>query len=71
MQIGATVNYRAVPTMGFYLKKYELDKNDYPNSIFWGEGTISLPLYPGMTEKEQEYVIEVLVKKIDKLIGKN
>ena len=71
MQIGATVNYRAVPTLVYYFKKYELDRNDYPNSISWGEGTISIPLFPGMTEKEQEYVVEVLVNKIDKLIGKN
>ncbi len=71
MQIGATVNYRAVPTLVYYLNKYELDRNHYPNSISWGEGTISIPLFPGITEKEQEYVIEVLVNKIDKLIGKN
>jgi UDP-4-amino-4-deoxy-L-arabinose-oxoglutarate aminotransferase len=71
LQIGATVNYRAVPTLDYYLKKYKIDRNDYPNSISWGEGTISIPLFPGMTEKEQEYVIEVLVNKIDKLIGKN
>jgi dTDP-4-amino-4,6-dideoxygalactose transaminase len=38
-------------------------------SKFWGEGTLSIPLFPGMTEDEQSYVITILLEKIDKKIG--
>jgi UDP-4-amino-4-deoxy-L-arabinose-oxoglutarate aminotransferase len=69
--IGATVNYRSVPTMGFYSKKYGLDGQEHPTSTLWGNGTLSIPLFPGMTGEEQDYVIDVLTNKIDKMIGEN
>ena len=69
--IGATVNYRSVHTMGYYSKKYGFSRNDFPTSLLWGDGTLSIPLFPGMSEEEQYYVIEVLLNKIDKLIEKN
>jgi UDP-4-amino-4-deoxy-L-arabinose-oxoglutarate aminotransferase len=70
-RIGATVNYRSVPTMGFYTKKYELNGTEFPISLWWGNGTLSLPLFPGITAQEQEYVIDVLVNKVDKMIGES
>jgi UDP-4-amino-4-deoxy-L-arabinose-oxoglutarate aminotransferase len=69
--IGATVNYRSVHTMGFYSKKYGFSGNEFPNSLSWGEGTLSIPLFPGITIDEQEYVLDVLVNKIDKMNGEN
>jgi dTDP-4-amino-4,6-dideoxygalactose transaminase len=59
-QIGVTVNYRSVPSMNYYQKKYHLTPFKFPHSTQWGEETISLPLFPGMTKHEQEYVIDVL-----------
>jgi dTDP-4-amino-4,6-dideoxygalactose transaminase len=67
-KIGVTVNYRAVPSMNFYKDKYTFAKTDFPNSILWGEQTLSLPLFPGLTEFEQNYVIEVLLDKIKHLV---
>jgi dTDP-4-amino-4,6-dideoxygalactose transaminase len=67
--IGATVNYRSVPTMGFYSKKYGFSGSEFPTSLSWGNGTLSIPLFPGITAREQEYVINVLVNKVDKMIG--
>ena len=69
--IGATVNYRSVPSMGYYTKKYGFNEKSHPSSNLWGQGTLSVPLFPGITEIEQDYVIEVLVNNIDKMIGKN
>jgi UDP-4-amino-4-deoxy-L-arabinose-oxoglutarate aminotransferase len=37
----------------------------------WGEGTLSIPLFPGMRDEEQDYVIDVLINKVDKMIGEN
>jgi UDP-4-amino-4-deoxy-L-arabinose-oxoglutarate aminotransferase len=70
-KIGATVNYRPVTSMSYYLNKYKLRYSDYPKSTEWGEGTISVPLFPGLTEVEQSYVIDTLLNKIDKMIGDN
>jgi UDP-4-amino-4-deoxy-L-arabinose-oxoglutarate aminotransferase len=69
--IGATINYRSVHTMGFYSKRYGFSENDFPASLSWGNGTLSIPLFPGITVQEQEYVIDVLVNKVDKMIGES
>jgi dTDP-4-amino-4,6-dideoxygalactose transaminase len=69
--IGATVNYRAVPTMGYYSNKYGFSGQEHPVSTSWGNGTLSIPLFPGMRDQEQDYVIDVLINKIDKMIGEN
>jgi len=37
----------------------------------WGDGTLSIPLFPGFTAQEQDYVIDVIVNKIDKMIGES
>ena len=67
--IGATVNYRAVHTLKFYSNKYGISRSDFPVSTYWGEGTLCIPLFPGIKAQEQEYVIDVLVNTIDKMIG--
>ena len=69
--IGSTVNYRAVPTMGYYVKKYGFNGQEYPVSYLWGSGTLTIPLFPGITDEEQDYVIDVLINKIDPMIGEN
>jgi UDP-4-amino-4-deoxy-L-arabinose-oxoglutarate aminotransferase len=67
--IGATVNYRSVTSMNYYKSKYGFLGTEFPSSLNWGEGTLSIPLFPGMTDSEQEYVIEVLLNKVQPLIG--
>ena len=70
-KIGVTVNYRAVHMTEYYAKKYGFSENDFPISSSWGNGTLSIPLFPGLTSEEQDYIIEILVRKIDKMIGVN
>ena len=69
LNIGATVNYRAISTMKYYSEKYSFNGDEHPVSSVWGNGTISIPLFPGITEQEQDYVIDILTRKINKLIG--
>jgi UDP-4-amino-4-deoxy-L-arabinose-oxoglutarate aminotransferase len=57
--------------MSYYSKKYGYQENDFPTSFSWGNGTLSIPLFPGMTTAEQDYVIDVLVNKINKMIGED
>ena len=70
-KIGVTVNYRAVHMTEYYAKKYGFSENDFPISSSWGNGTLSIPLFPGLTSEEQDYIIEILVRKIDNMIGVN
>jgi UDP-4-amino-4-deoxy-L-arabinose-oxoglutarate aminotransferase len=69
--IGTTVNYRSVHTMGYYATKYGFSGNEFPTSLLWGDGTLSIPLFPGFTTQEQDYVIDVIINKIDKMIGES
>jgi len=55
--IGTTVNYRSVPTLTYYRQKYGYVAEDFPVSYEWGEGTITLPLFPSLTMEEQDHVI--------------
>lgn len=41
----------------YYREKYGYAATDFPVSYEWGEGTISLPLYPSLTREEQDHVI--------------
>lgn len=47
----------AVHMLKFYKEKYECSAEDYPNSYIANECSISLPLFHGMTDEEQDYVI--------------
>ncbi len=60
--IGATINYSSVTNLNYYRKKYKLKNSDYPISLKWGNGTISLPFYPNIKKTDQEYVIRKLIE---------
>ncbi|GJE75645.1 DegT/DnrJ/EryC1/StrS family aminotransferase [Methylorubrum suomiense] len=61
--IGATVNYRCVPSLTYYRKAVETPL--VPVSRAWGEGTLSLPLFPDLREHEQDEVLAVLLAEAD------
>jgi dTDP-4-amino-4,6-dideoxygalactose transaminase len=58
--IGCTVNYRSVPTLSYYRDTYNYDPCGLPVSHEWGEGTVTLPLYPSLEKAAQDYVIDVI-----------
>jgi UDP-4-amino-4-deoxy-L-arabinose-oxoglutarate aminotransferase len=62
--IQVTVNYRSVPTMRYYARKYDFKFGDFPVADEWGAGTISLPFFPALTEDDQAYVIETVAKHV-------
>lgn len=47
----------AVHTLSYYQKKYGLKDEDYLNSLAADRLSMAIPLYPQMTDEEQEYVI--------------
>jgi dTDP-4-amino-4,6-dideoxygalactose transaminase len=44
----------------FYRQKYQLRPEDFPNAWAANDCSISLPLFHGMTEAEQSYVISTI-----------
>lgn len=58
--IRTTMHYRSLNDMPFVQEKYGVGPNSFPNATLWGRKTISLPIFPDLTDEEQEYVIDVL-----------
>jgi UDP-4-amino-4-deoxy-L-arabinose-oxoglutarate aminotransferase len=63
-EIGVAVNYRSVPTLTYYRRKYGYTAESFPVSYEWGEGTITLPLYPGLAGERQEWVISAVLEDV-------
>lgn len=66
--VPTTVNYRAVPTLTYYREKYGYGDADFPVSQEWGEGTITIPLFPSMTAAQQTSVIEAVRQCVEALV---
>ncbi len=58
--IGVAVNYRAVHLLSYYEARFGLPRGSFPNAERIGDSTITLPLYPSMTDAEQERVIDAV-----------
>lgn len=50
----------AVHRLGYYVKKYGLKPEELPNAVIAEETSITLPIYPGMSDDKQDYVVEKL-----------
>ena len=63
--IGCSVHFIPVHKHTYYKQKYEYINENYPvaNSVF--AKSLSLPIYPDMTEEEVEYVIKNLLEIIN------
>jgi dTDP-4-amino-4,6-dideoxygalactose transaminase len=48
----------AVHMLTYYREKYHLKPEDFPMAFAANDCSISLPLFHGMSEQEQQYVIE-------------
>lgn len=61
--VGTSVHYIPVHYHPYYARKYGFKKGDFPNAEYVYERTITLPLFPKMTEADVRRVI-FAVKKI-------
>jgi perosamine synthetase len=48
----------AVHLLGYYKRTYSLSPEDFPNSFDADATSLSLPLFPSMSDEEHDYVIE-------------
>jgi len=52
----------AIHLLNFYQEKYQLKPEDFPNAYAADQCSISLPLFHGLTEEEQLYVIDKVLE---------
>ena len=58
--IGTSVHFIPLHLHPFYQKKYNFNKGAFPVTEWLFEREVSLPLYPGMTLQDVEYVVDVI-----------
>ncbi len=57
----------AVHTLGYYRDRFGYQDGDLPGANWAQAATIALPLYPQMTDEEQDYVVEMLGAALDEI----
>jgi dTDP-4-amino-4,6-dideoxygalactose transaminase len=55
----------AVHRLGYYRDKYGLAPEAFPVAAACEDETVTLPIFPGMTALQQEYVVEKLKRAMD------
>ncbi len=61
--IGTSVHYKPLHRMSYYKETYGLDEKDFPNAERIWQGTVSLPVYPDLSDADLKYICEA-VKEI-------
>ncbi len=56
--IGTSVHYKPLHRMTYYRERYGLRPGDFPNAERHWRGCVSLPVYPGLSERELAYIVE-------------
>jgi dTDP-4-amino-4,6-dideoxygalactose transaminase len=64
--IGIGLHYQASHVFSWYKEHFGWKPDDFPEGLRAGEHIVSLPLFPTMTDAEQERVIKTLAKVLKK-----
>jgi len=62
--IGVAVNYRPIHLLKYYRESYGYREGFFPVAEEIGSRTISLPLYPSLSEEEVMYIVSVLKEEL-------
>lgn len=54
----------AVHRLGYYANKYGLKAEQYPNAALAEDTTITLPIFPGMTDDDQQKVVQIVRARV-------
>ena len=54
--IGTGLHYTAVHEFSYYARRYGWRPEDFPEAHFVSERIVSLPLFPGLTDADQDDV---------------
>jgi len=66
--IGVAVNYRPIHLMTYYRDKYGYCEGDFPVCEKIGDATLTIPLYPGMTTAEIQFIIDTVTQITAELV---
>jgi dTDP-4-amino-4,6-dideoxygalactose transaminase len=58
--IGVGVHFRAVHLHPYYMEQWGFRRGMFPNAEYYSDRTISLPLYPKMTDADADDVADVV-----------
>jgi dTDP-4-amino-4,6-dideoxygalactose transaminase len=50
--------------LGYYRRKYRFKDGDYPNSFMAELLSVALPLFPQMTRRQQDRVVDALAARL-------
>jgi len=67
--VGVAVNYRAVHLLKYYQDTMALPRGSFPVAERIGDSTLTLPLYPKLTDAEIDYVIENVKASVASGVG--
>lgn len=59
--IGSGLHYTAVHEFSYYAERFGYKPNDFPETHYVSDRILSLPLFPAMTDQDQEDVIEAVL----------
>lgn len=62
--VGAVINYPAIHLFSFYRKTFGFHEGMFPNAEEIAKQTISLPLYPKLTQRQTDYVIKIVAQAV-------
>ena len=62
--IGTSVHFIPLHIMPYYRERYHLQPEDFPHTYRRFRETVSLPIWPGMTDEQTDRVIEAVKKTI-------
>jgi len=63
--VGVGVHFRAVHLQPYYMERWNFRRGMLPEAEAYGDRTLSLPLYPKMTDQDVDDVIAAVTKVID------
>ena len=63
--IGTSVHFIPLHIMPYYRGRYNLKPEDFPNSYKRFKETVSLPIWPGMTDTQTDRVIEAVLNALE------
>ena len=58
--VGVGVHFRAVHLQPYYVETFGFRRGDFPHAEYYSDRTISLPLYPRMTDRDADDVVEAV-----------
>jgi dTDP-4-amino-4,6-dideoxygalactose transaminase len=63
--IGTSVHFIPLHLQPYYRTTYELQPEDFPCALAAYRQEVSLPIYPGMSDEDVDYVIETILQAVE------